>query len=325
VYLVPAGPVRNMMVALQRAGGLVFHPRDEEAPEDRLQDLLGAPMADPHALPAVLDGLCWESQIHKPRLHALGPCRHFSVKAATKMQLTSIKRMRTEAHNAFIRQALALSEPSLPAPIPIAEREGRTRTFHREFARIWKVAWDNPFKETFWKLAVNGIPGAGGLGILHREPCVCGVGLSAAELRAGDSAAHRKHAFWDCPVARAIRQQLELNLPGTLILPLNVWLLQGPPGGVVRPVVWRTVALAALQAMDKGRRYLWWHANQEALEPAVSIREARNHAVTAFHLALHDFASLPVPPEHLGWGLVGPDHPFLAVQDGRLVVTARGV
>jgi len=325
VYLVPEGPVRNMMIALQRVGGLVFHPRDEDAPDLEPHALLRAPVADPAALPVLLDSLVWESQSSRPRLHALGPCTHFTVKAATSMQLTSIQRMRRDAHTAFARQAFALSEPSLPAPIPAAEREARIRTLFREFNRIWKVAWENPYKETFWKLAVNGIPGAGGLGIVHREPCVCGVGLSAAELRAGDSAAHRQHAFWDCPVARAIRQQLELNLPGTLVLPLNVWLLQGPPGGVVRPVVWRTVALAALQAMEKGRRYLWWHANQEALDPAASIRAARGHAVTAFHLALHDFARLPVPPARLGWGLVGADHPFLAVRAGRLVVTARGL
>jgi hypothetical protein len=41
----------------------------------------------------------------------------------------------------------------------------------------------------------------------------------------------RHHAFWDCPVACAVRQQLNQALPpGQPCAEPKFWLLQAPPG-----------------------------------------------------------------------------------------------
>ena len=81
------------------------------------------------------------------------------------------------------------------------------------------------------------------------------------------------------------------------------------------------VALAAGEAIDRGRRHLWaircaagQPGGADLRGPMVQL--AAVGAVSRFWAVLADFVAdrrdLPGP----GWGGVGPDHPFLAVAEG---------
>ena len=150
-------------------------------------------------------------------------------------------------------------------------------------------------------------------------------------------------------MAKAVRAQLELGLPGVAVLRVHVWLLQAPavPPGLC-PRAWALVALAALAAMEHGRRHLYalrvgptWpdpgpaghrvlhgalppflfdgHVRQHIMaERDAIVARVSNAAAGRFWHLLQDFASAQgVAPR--GWA-VGPEHPFLRVApgDGRL-------
>jgi hypothetical protein len=63
-------------------------------------------------------------------------------------------------------------------PIPSTTTSGNLRTAVQRFQaclpRIWRLPWDNRYKEALWRLAVNGVPETGGYGIVHRSACLYG-------------------------------------------------------------------------------------------------------------------------------------------------------
>jgi hypothetical protein len=140
-------------------------------------------------------------------------------------------------------------------------------------------------------------------------PCCCGHQLTAAQVQRGDGTVHRQHAYWDCPVAQAVREQLQRGLGGREVSQWQLWLVQPPPG--VQQVVWRVVGMAALEAVDVGRRYMW---SLSATAAAEAVAAGQRRAVTTFWMALEDFShrGRRTPPR--GWDTVGAGHPFLAVQ-----------
>ena len=70
---------------------------------------------------------------------------------------------------------------------------------------------------------------------------------------AAGRASPRLHHFWFCPVAQAVLEQLESRITGQ-VTRRQVWLVQAPPG--VAQCVWDVVSLAAVSAMERGRRHL---------------------------------------------------------------------
>lgn len=116
----------------------------------------------------------------------------------------------------------------------------------------------------------------------------------------------------------------------------HVWLLQ-VPGPRIHLAAWRVVALAALGAMDAGRRFLWWKGSRQGVAAAVAVQEACVRAVSHFWMALHDFVGCDRAVSCLVgsvgrnvWDSLGPVHPFLCVrvqlpQVPRLVVSGPGV
>ncbi len=118
---------------------------------------------------------------------------------------------------------------------------------HAARQQAWALRWENRHKELWWRLPVHGVAMygmeryAGGLPL----PCRCCKGRVS-----------RRHNFWECPIAQHVRKELQRCLPAgsTPLARQHVWLLQAPPE--VQPCVWRVVALAALNAMDSGRRHL---------------------------------------------------------------------
>ena len=100
-------------------------------------------------------------------------------------------------------------------------------------ARLWKLKWDNANKEPLWRLAVNGVRGAGAdmHGIPLPGPCPCGwEGPPAVLPDQSKALAWRRHYFWDChPVAGAVRSEILSVLQRVQQLSrAHVWLLQPP-------------------------------------------------------------------------------------------------
>jgi hypothetical protein len=150
---------------------------------------------------------------------------------------------------------------------------------------------------------------------------------------AADANAHsscqRQHAFWDCPVAAAVRLQVQQRLPaGIQLQQHHVWLLQ-PPSAVVQPAPWAVIAMAAVEAMSLGRRRLWALSQQQGVADPVAT--ASQDATRRFWILLLDFArggrrAVARGPDGeerpwRGWSGVGPHHPLLAVRNG--VVSVR--
>jgi hypothetical protein len=234
------------------------------------------------------------------------------VKTMTDLMRTGEVAARQRLHEAYAAQAFASSQ------VPAEARARRTKSFVLGWLRVWRIPWENANKEVLWRLAVNGVSGAGGCDICLQGPCACGGGaLTAAQIRSHDSTPLRQHAFWDCPVAQAVVRQLQRGLGNRPLAQWNVWLLQPPRR--VRIAVWRVVALAALSAMEVGRRALFreWVQRDRPEEPRERTAAARVAAATAsaaFWLALHDFAKGGRSLKGDGWDAVGHTHPFLAMR-----------
>jgi hypothetical protein len=121
----------------------------------------------------------------------------------------------------------------------------------------WRLPWDNRLKETWWRLLLDGVQGAGGHGIALSKPCPCGWDAPAHLSKSERAAAQRAHVFWGCTPAVAIRTAISHNLsPGSQLLPKHLWLLQ-PPGEQVEQGVWAVAGMAALSAMAGARKCMW--------------------------------------------------------------------
>jgi hypothetical protein len=206
------------------------------------------------------------------------------VGAAAVSQLTAIltkdvTAARRAAHLAYVRAATG--RPAMPA----ASEE--YRTFVRTLPHAWRLQCDNRLKEALWRLAVNALPGARLRPNTWRCPCTAdGPPASTGRL----------HSHWDCPVAQAVRGQLvAAELPcGPLPAEparAHVWLLRSP-GDRVAEGPWALVALAAVAAMEFGRRRLWALTHAGA-EREAAVAAAGNMAAEWFRAALSDFRAVP--------------------------------
>jgi hypothetical protein len=104
---------------------------------------------------------------------------------------------------------------------------------------------------------------------------------------------------------------VQRGLGGALLQQWHLWLADPPPS--VCEIVWRIVVLAAIWAMEQGRKRLWSLVHTPPRQGS-AVQQAISKASTSFWSALHDFArhDRPVPAE--GWDEVGPDHPLLSVR-----------
>lgn len=265
---------------------------------------------------------------------------------------------------------LSLSDPAQRSTAADARR-----WFQAELKALWAVRWHNCHKDTLWRLAVRGVPGAGGHDVSPRAPCACGwaplqeeaaaQAAGAAAAAAQDPAARQaatalqsdaagalaaawqEHYYWSCPVARDVVRQLQRALPaGTDVQRAHVWLVSTPTPTCLQEA-WRVVCLAAVSAMNLGRRVLWAithegqaegqpgdglrqltleelgfvvrQAQELAPEPEVTpVQRAGRRAAAEFWALLQDFASLQSGAEEEGGRPMGlhAGHPFLCTQDG---------
>lgn len=177
------------------------------------------------------------------------------------------------------------------------------------------MRWQNQHKAPFWRLVNDAHPTPARMASAD-IPCVCGGGVRAA-------AADRVHCFWDCPVAQAVRAELERaaaseGRPSTSsLVRAQVWLAQPPPG--MHQGVWDVVCLAFVEAVSRARARATAAMLREQ-SPCVPgdllVATARRVAVARFWGLLGNFAELGAPRS---W-LTGADaalllaHPFLALR-----------
>jgi hypothetical protein len=286
-HCLPPGVLTRMAVALCALG-----PPCHSSSVPAVVAALTTRPPDPSVPPAALAGLAWP-----PPPGALSDPIHpvagtASVRALTCLLTAPVTAARAARHAAFVSCALHSS--------PRADASASLRAFRSSLGAAWRLRCDNRLKEPLWRLAVDAVPGS----LIRPWTCPCGARASAA-------APPRQHSFWDCPVAVAVRAQLALALHEAPSQP-HVWLLQ-PPRASLRPGVWTLVCLAALSAMEYGRRRLW--ADRES-----SLDVVGRAAVLRFWCDLQAFvSSCPSPPS--AWGPLGADHPFLCERDGALFVS----
>ena len=163
----------------------------------------------------------------------------------------------------------------------------------------------------YWRLALDGLPLAS---VMRSRPAPCCCGCP-------DPHPDRRHHFWACPVAAAVRASLATQLSGAQLTPVHVWLAQPPPD--VHEGVWGVVCLAAVYAMDSGRRQVVARrlaaqrqqpAGQQAPAPpeagAQLTTAAANHAVARLWDLLQEFCTLGAAPA--AWREALPAaHPFV--------------
>ena len=178
------------------------------------------------------------------------------------------------------------------------------------FRSLWRIKWDNSYKAVFWRLVYDGFPTGSRFG--GRFTCTCG----------SVDPHDRLHVFWSCPVALAVRREIQLCVPAALTSdnPAQLWTMSPPPREVL-PQVWHIVCLAALNAMDHGRRVLYAVFKDTPLPAAdPSTLIASRSAVLRFWELLSDYASLGLMHSRHRRRL-SPTSPFLGVEvDGRLRV-----
>jgi hypothetical protein len=225
-----------------------------------------------------------------------------SVRALTQLQLASQAARVAQRHATYLALA-AQGLPQQEAPVQ-AELLALLR-------RAWRLPWDNDRKELLWRLTLNGVPNAQRMHLLG-EPCTCGV--------AGPG---RRHHYWECPVAQAVVAAIQQRLPQPAQLQcVHVWLAR-PPHRTLHKGVWLVVCMAALLAMDHGRKRLCAWAlppRPDRPPPRVpphgqEVAVASKAAVAFFWAMLADFAGMRTcPPEWLP--AISTTHPFLATHAG---------
>jgi hypothetical protein len=177
--------------------------------------------------------------------------------------------------------------------------------------KLWRLRWDNERKEVLWWLVLDGLPTTERM---HQGEqgyvCECGAATPG-----------RVHHYWECPVAQAVVHALQGELPQLQqpLLRVHVWVARAPLEQLHKGV-WRVVALAALNAMDTGRKLLWkWHKHppqQVGLQSEQQrVQVASAVAVASLWDMLTDFVELG--QYHATWKLeVAAGHPFIQAVPG---------
>ncbi len=271
---------------------------------------------------------------HQPRPKAaLLRTDGLTVRSAVQLQ----RRQHEQDRQSRVRRfaAAAAATAGIPYSAALPDSFAKTR------AEVWKRRWNNAALEVLWRLPLNGVRGAGGHDIEPAGPCPCGwVPQRDPDLEGPSTGdAWRTHAFWECPVAKAVVAELARGLSAdgqsVHVHAAHLWLLS-PPSPHVDLSAWRVICIAALNAMDTARRRMWaaWKDSRPAAAPDQPLitaffpstaplprpmgrqaREAATVAVAELYTQLQDFVfAYSDPPAYLG--LLGSDHPFIRVVEG---------
>ncbi len=207
------------------------------------------------------------------------PLTHLTVATATRIQQSTSLTAIHQRHDAFINTIAALDPPFAPHLPHVCS----------VLSRWWQLRIANTYKEAAWRLTLDAFPTAQRMHL--NTPCpACGA------LGPGSS-----HFFWSCPVAKAVQQEILHQLaasgimPATANLPCSAIWLACLPSPQIHRLIWDLVCLAAVHAMDIGRRTAWavsQRLDASQLVEHIAARAARG----AFWDALADFAAtLKIP------------------------------
>ena len=103
--------------------------------------------------------------------------------------------LRTQYRRDFVDEVLPTSVRGNPALVAACCKALATAQRH-----LWKLRWDNAFKEIYWRLVVNGLATAERMH-MHDCGCVCGSVVGGQP--------GRHHHLCACPVARAVVEVLQ--------------------------------------------------------------------------------------------------------------------
>ena len=272
---------------------------------------------------------------------------NLTVSAAYALQLEPTRRRRATYHAWYVDAALAGAPADLPLKLQLTASDDVVAAFWQRILRTaWSIGFENVFKETMWRLSIDAVRHRGSRNDAgQRVTCDCGQGTC-----------DRIHHFHTCPVAAAVYDAIAAAIPNCPPLErYHVWLAQ-PPTAALHPELWLVICMAALSAMDSGRRALFRIArapapaaadvhqtqitafftplspaattNPAAPAPATPLSRACAHAVATFWRDLADFAALGLKAQskrrQKAWtSSITPDHPIIGLQpDGSFVVHA---
>jgi hypothetical protein len=229
-----------------------------------------------------------------PRLGwRLGAARPIPLANLTVRAATALLAAPAAAHRAATRLApfaAAAAGALSPAAAPLPE-------LLSTLERLWRLPWENGRKEAFWRLVYDALPTAARM---HRDaPCLCGSSGPRPD---------RHHHFWACPVACAVVAAIHAALtaaspalpPPPPLLPSAIWLARTPPGIHAGP--WGVVCLAAVEAMDRGRRSLASEMIRRHQAAAAPAPPAGPHYT---QLTLDSFLQQPGPQPGVGAASTG--------------------
>ena len=190
------------------------------------------------------------------------PLQSFSIRFGTSLQLRGHwDSYQVPRISSFLRLCCAIQAAD---PIP----PGLLDEVQNLFSSIWKLKIDNSLKEVWWRLVYNALP------IASRMPSPTG---EIRQCDCGQGVCDPLHIFWNCPVAKAIVQEINSYLPSDSSLsPASLWLMRPPSASIVHPYIFQCVCLAAISAMYHGSRALYTIARQSSLaQPAGDSASAR--------------------------------------------------
>jgi hypothetical protein len=110
------------------------------------------------------------------------PLWPLTVRAGTRLQLGPAFAAQRQARVRLAREALVQGVQALPQEQEVLQAAWGLEAGMR---RVWQVKWENRPKEALWRMAAQGIPGAGGHGICQAGPCPCGWAAATGRRRTG--------------------------------------------------------------------------------------------------------------------------------------------
>jgi hypothetical protein len=220
------------------------------------------------------------------------PLQSLTVSLATRCQSLDALLAIADRHSAFIQRV-----QSLEALQPGA---GELPEVTQVLRRWWKLRVPNEHKEAAWRLTLNGFPNAQRM---HTgTSCVaCGAPEPGVQ-----------HHCWQCPVADAVRAEIEGQLRVHRVGEGQPWLAADRrlrcaalwmgvlPNPQLHRMVWDMVCLAGIGAVEFGRKVAWAVAAEAPTLPLLTVeRIASRAAVGEFWRVLADFAASAVVPKRV--------------------------
>jgi exonuclease III len=228
------------------------------------------------------------------------PLATVTVKQATYLQMNEAFDKLKVKHEEFIREAKDMGNTEAVAT---EDKNYISSTYKR----LWKIKWEADQKEAYWRLAVGGFSGFS----MHRgqgHNCPCGR---------VDACSDRVHHFSTCTVAKALRTHIqdsadigdEDSLFEIIVERRNLWLL-APPHQTIEQAIWDVVCLAAISAMDYGRRLLFASRNEQGyVGNGATLARVKTQVIADFWARLQSYVSLGIKPR--GWDKIPPGHPWI--------------